>query len=135
MAHGKRSQSPYLKIAATIFASIFLGFGVNAMLWPQNALNIFGFEPPASASDKKLVDGLMIIYGARDIFMGLAMYFAAYLGNGKTLGWILIAGSGVAYVDGAVCRSYIGQGEWNHWGYAPALTTVGSVLVGILDRP
>ena len=135
MTHAKLSQSPYFNVAATIFALLFLGFGINAMLWPRNALNIFGFEPPASASDQKLVDGLIIIYGVRDIFMGLAMCSATYFGNSKTLGWILVAGSGVAYVDGAVCWSQIGRGEWNHWGYAPALTIVGSVLVGILDRP
>ena len=66
--------------------------------------------------------------------MGLAIYSAAYFGNRKTLGWILIAGSGVAFVDGAVCRAQIGRGEWNHWGYAPALAAVGIVLLGVLDR-
>ncbi|KAL8830098.1 MAG: hypothetical protein Q9191_001622 [Dirinaria sp. TL-2023a] len=134
MATTKISQSPYLNIAATIFASIFLGFGINAIIRPRNALEIFEFEPPASAADRDLVDSLIVIYGARDIFMGVAMYAAAYFGTRKTLGWILIAGSGVAFVDGAICRNLIGRGEWNHWGYAPALTIVGSVLVGVLDR-
>ena len=135
MATSRFSQSPYLHIAATVFATIFLGFGINAMLRPRNALEIFEFEAPASIADKKLVDNLMVIYGARDVFMGLAIYSAEYFGNRKTLGWILIAGSGVAFVDGAVCRAQIGRGEWNHWGYAPALAVVGSVLVGVLDRP
>ena len=81
----------------------------------------------------KVVDGLMIIYGARDIFMGLAIYFAALFGDRKLLGWILIAGSGVAFVDGAVCRAQVGKGEWNHWSYAPILTAVGAALLGILD--
>ena len=66
--------------------------------------------------------------------MGLAIYSAAYFGNRKTLGWILIAGSGVAFVDGAVYQAPIGRGEWNHWGYAPALAAVGIVLLGVLDR-
>ncbi len=133
MATSRLSQSPYLRIAASVFATIFLGFGINGILRPRNALEIFEFEAPASASDKKLVDNLMVLYGARDLFMGLAIYSAAYFGNRKTLGWILIAGSGVAFVDGAVCRAQIGRGEWNHWGYAPALTAVGSVLLGVLD--
>lgn len=134
MANSRFSQSPYFRITASVFATIFLGFGINGILRPRNALEIFEFELPASASDQKLVDSLMVLYGARDVFMGLAIYSAAYFGNRKTLGWILIAGSGVAFVDGAVCRAQIGRGEWNHWGYAPVVAAVGSVLLGVLDR-
>lgn len=133
MATSSLSQSPSLRIAASIFATIFIGFGVNAVMRPENALEFFEFEAPASASDKRLVGSLMIIYGARDIFMGLAIYSAAYFGDRKALGWILIAGSGVAFVDGAVCRTH-GKGEWNHWSYAPMLTAIGSILLGGLDR-
>ncbi|KAF8951613.1 hypothetical protein BDZ97DRAFT_1601123, partial [Flammula alnicola] len=131
MATSSFSQSPSLLIAA----SVFVGFGINAILRPRHALKFFEFEAPASVSDKKLVDGLMVIYGARDIFMGLAIYSTAYFGDRKSLGWILIAGSGVAFVhvDGAVCRAQVGKGEWNHWSYAPILTAVGSVLLGVLD--
>lgn len=134
MATRRLSQQSYLKLAATAFATIWLGFGVNALVRPTNALEIFEFDPPASAADKKLVDSLILLYGVRDLFMGLAVYAAAYFGNHKTLGWILIAGSGVAYVDGFVVKAQIGRGEWNHWGYAPALTVVGSLLAGIMDR-
>jgi hypothetical protein len=134
MATSRFSQSRYLRIAASVFATIFIGFGINGMLRPRNALAVFEFDLPASAADRKLVDSLMVLYGARDLFMGIAICVAAYFGNRKTLGWILIAGSGVAFVDGAVCRAQIGRGEWNHWGYAPALTAVGSLLLGVLDR-
>lgn len=133
MATSSFSHSPYLRIAASVFGALFLGFGINAILRPRNALEFFEFEPPASASDKALVDSLMVIYGARDIFMGLAIHAATYFGDRKALGWILIAGSGVAFVDGAVCRAQVGKGEWNHWGYAPVLTAVGSMLLGVLD--
>jgi hypothetical protein len=133
MATSSFSQSRSLHIAASVFATIFIGFGINAMLRPQKALEFFEFEAPASASDKKVVDGLMVIYGARDIFMGMAIYSAAYFGNRKSLGWILIAGSAVAFVDGAVCWAQVGKGEWNHWSYAPILTAVGSLLLGVLD--
>lgn len=133
MATSSFSQSLSLRIAASVFATISVGFGINAILRPLNALTFFEFETPASASDKKLVDNLMVIYGARDIFMGLAIYSAAYFGDRKTLGCILIAGSGVAFVDGAVCWAQKSNAEWNHWGYAPILAAVGSVLLGILD--
>ncbi|KAL8743377.1 MAG: hypothetical protein Q9190_004257 [Brigantiaea leucoxantha] len=133
MASSRLSQSSSLRIVASVFATIFTGFGINAIMRPQNALEFFEFEPPASASGQKLVDNLMVIYGVRDIFMGVAMYSAAYFGDRKTLGWIVIAGSGVAFADGAVCWAQ-GKGEWNHWGYAPILTAVGSLLLGALDR-
>lgn len=76
----------------------------------------------------------MIIYGARDVFMGLAVYATVYFGDRKALGWILISGSAVAFVDGAVCLRQIGSGQWNHWGYAPVLTVLGGLLLGILDK-
>ncbi len=130
MAPSRLSQSPILPLAASIFATIFVGFGINGITRPENALEFFEFEPPASAADKKLVDGLMIVYGARDVLMGLAIYSAAYFGDRKTLGCILIAASGMAFVDGAVCRTQVGRGEWNHWGYAPVMAAVGIASLG-----
>jgi hypothetical protein len=132
MATPSFSQSPSLRIAASVFATIFIGFGINGILRPRNALEFFEFKAPASAPDADLVDNLVVIYGARDVFMGLAIYSTAYFGDRKALGWILIAGSGVAFVDGAVCWTQ-GKGEWNHWSYAPILAAVGSVLLGVLD--
>ncbi|KAK4679812.1 hypothetical protein QC764_207380 [Podospora pseudoanserina] len=126
------SQLSALQYAAHAFATIFTGFGINAILRPQHALTFFEFAPPASAADAKMVDSLMAVYGARDIFMGVAIYAAALFGTKKSLGWTLVAASGVAVVDGIVCWSH-GQGEWNHWGYAPMITAVGAVLLGILD--
>lgn len=127
------SKSPYMLIAATIFATLFVGFGINGIVRPRSAFEVFEFDFPASPADQKLVNSLMVLYGVRDVFMGAAIYSAAYFGTRKTLGLILIAGSGVAFVDGAVCRAQIGRGEWNHWGYAPALTVVGALLLGSLD--
>ena len=133
MSTTRFSQSPYLLIASSVFGTIWFGFGLNAIIRPQNALTFFEFEVPASAPDRKLVDSLMIVYGARDIFMGLAVYAAAYYGHRRIAGWMLIAGSVVAFGDGAVCWNN-GHGEWNHWGYAPMLTVIGGFLLGILDR-
>ncbi|KAK3392687.1 hypothetical protein B0H63DRAFT_386961 [Podospora didyma] len=121
------AASPLL-LAAHAFATIFTAFGINAILRPSHALTFFEFSPPTSAADAKLVDSLMAVYGARDIFMGLAIYAAAFFGTKKSLGWTLIAASGVAVADGLVCYSH-GQGEWNHWGYAPMITLVGSLLL------
>lgn len=156
------SQFQSLRIAGTIFGTIFIAFGLNAIFNPLSALSFFEIHPPPSSyysnsnsnstvDQKTLIDSLMIIYGARDIFMGLAIYSAAYFGDNneknshgkksekeekknKVLGWILIAGSGVAFFDGGVCKSIVGKGEWNHWGYAPVMAAVGLGLLGVFDR-
>ena len=64
--------------------------------------------------------------------MGLAVVAAAYSGDRKTLGWILIAASGVPFVDGPVCKAN-GKGEWNHWNHAPVVMGLGAVLLGVFD--
>ena len=126
------SESSGVQLAAHAFATIFTGFGVNAILRPTHALTFFEFAPPASPAEAKMVESLMAVYGARDIFMGLAIYAAALFGTSKSLGLTLIAASGVAVVDGVVCFTH-GQGQWNHWGYAPMITAVGVMLLGMFD--
>ncbi|KAK3382056.1 hypothetical protein B0T24DRAFT_644954 [Lasiosphaeria ovina] len=127
------SQLPFLHLAAHAFATIFTGFGVNAIFRPAHALTFFEFSPPADAVDARMVNSLMAVYGMRDIFMGLAIYAAALVGTNKSLGWTLVASSGVAFADGLVCYAY-GDGQWNHWGYAPVITIVGILLLGVFDR-
>jgi hypothetical protein len=66
MAASKLSQSTALRIAANVFGTIFVGFGVNAIIRPHHALTFFEFVPPADTLwDKALVDSLMIIHGVR----------------------------------------------------------------------
>ncbi|KAK5059876.1 hypothetical protein LTR84_009759 [Exophiala bonariae] len=118
-------------IAAAAIGTIFIGFGLNGMLRPEQALSFFGFDPPALLQDKKVVNALVVVESARDVFMGLAIYAASYHGHRKALGWIVIAAGLVAFVDGAVCLATVGQGHWVHWGYAPVVTIIGAL--GILD--
>ncbi|KAL2867492.1 DUF4267 domain-containing protein [Aspergillus lucknowensis] len=127
------SQNPFLRLAGAAFGTICVGFGINAFLRPEHALSFFELDYPASGVERSVVDNLMYVYGARDVFMGLAAYIAAYFGNNKTLGWILLAISGVAYADGVICWAN-GHGEWNHWGYAPMITAISTLLLGVLDR-
>ncbi len=126
------SESSSVRLAAHAFATIFTAFGVNAILRPANALTFFELARPASPADARVVDSLMAVYGARDIFMGLAIYSAAFFGTKESLGYTVIAASAVAVADGAICFSH-GQGHWGHWSYAPILTAVGAVLLGVLD--
>jgi len=127
------SQNQNLLLAASIVALIPLGFGINAILRPDHALSFFEFTAPLHPVDKKLVHSLMVVYGARDIFMAIATFVAAQYGHRQALGWILIATAGVAFADGAVCYDH-GKGQWNHWGYAPVLAGFGSVLLGAFDK-
>ncbi|KAK3356741.1 hypothetical protein B0T25DRAFT_138637 [Lasiosphaeria hispida] len=124
------SQSPLLQIASHFFATLFVGFGINAIVRPANALTFFEWSAPEAQADADVLSGLLAVYGVRDIFMGLALYSAALWGTNKSLGWTLVAASGVAFADGYICYLH-GQGEWNHWGYAPMLTVVGALLTGL----
>ncbi|KAK8042968.1 hypothetical protein PG994_013451 [Apiospora phragmitis] len=122
------SRTAALKLAAYAFATIFTGFGLNAFLRPGHALTFFEFSPPATAADRRMVDSLMYVYGARNVFMGVAIYAAAMTGTKRSLAVTLLAAGGVAFVDGAACFAH-GQGHWNHWGYAPVITAVGALLL------
>ncbi|RAL15224.1 DUF4267 domain-containing protein [Aspergillus homomorphus CBS 101889] len=127
------SQHAALPRIANAFGTIFIGFGLNALLRPEHALTFFEWALPTSLPERQLVTSLIHIYGVRDIFMGLAIYAAAFYGTRQSLGWTLVASSAVAFADGAVCWGW-GQGQWGHWGYAPMITAVGAMLVGVLDR-
>lgn len=111
-----------------------MGFGINAILRPDQALTFFEFEPPTGSADHKMVNSLMVVYGVRDIFMGFAIYTAGNCGTRRALGWTLIAASAVAFADGAVCWTH-GAGQWNHWLYAPVIAVSGSLVLGMFDRP
>ena len=120
-----------LHLVAHGFATIFVGFGINAVLNPTSALSFFelGLSSSAAAADARLVHSLLAVYGVRDVFMGLAIYAAAIWGTSRSLGMTLVAASAVAAADGYVCFVN-GGGEWNHWGYAPAVALVGGLLAG-----
>ncbi|KAK0741927.1 hypothetical protein B0T21DRAFT_360368 [Apiosordaria backusii] len=126
------SQLAALLIAANAFASLFVGFGINAIVRPEHALTFFEWTPPTNVADAEMVNSLTAVYGVRDVFMGAALYSAAIWGTKKSLGWTLIAASAVAFADGYICYTH-GQGQGNHWGYAPLLTIVGTLLTGLFD--
>ncbi|KAL4875394.1 hypothetical protein BJY04DRAFT_164627 [Aspergillus karnatakaensis] len=128
------SQSTALAVVATAFATIPIGFGINAFVNPASALSFFEFELPSNENDRKMVESLMVVYGARDIFIGLATYAAALVGSRKAVGWNLILVGALAGVDGYVCWTH-GKGEWTHWSYAPVVTAIGALLLGVFDRP
>ncbi|GAA5842611.1 hypothetical protein JCM11251_007741 [Rhodosporidiobolus azoricus] len=114
--------------ASVVSGTIFILAGINCFFDPVSALAFFEFSLPSSPAERQLVTSLLAVYGARDIFMGVAAYATAYYGSRKALGWVTLAGGAVAAVDGAVCKLANG-GEMNHWGYAPVLVVLGVVLL------
>lgn len=114
-------------VTTYIFGAVFVGFGINIMTRPASGLSFFEWEYPTDPTAQQLIDKIMIIYGARDIFMGAALWVAAALGNRRVAGATLIAASAVAAVDGFACMN--GEAEWGHWGYAPVLTVIGGLTM------
>lgn len=68
------SHSPYLPLAAVGFGAISVGFGLNAIVRPMEALSVFEFAPPASAEDRQLVQILSAVYGFKDVFVGACFF-------------------------------------------------------------
>lgn len=55
------SQFRGLYTAAYVFAGIFVGFGINAIARPANALTFFEFSPPSTTADREMVNALMAV--------------------------------------------------------------------------
>lgn len=137
------STLPYLELAASFYATIFIGFGILWFVKPQMALSFFELPYPqitskgatkkGSADAKKTMDAISVAYGIRNVFMGVAIYSAALCGTRQTLGWIVIAAGCVAGTDGAVCKFMVGKGEMNHWSYAPVMVMLGGLMLGAFD--
>jgi hypothetical protein len=106
-----------------------IALGINAILRPTQAIDAFKLQARAEAADPILVNSLVAIYGARDIFVGLTLFVASYFRARSTLGGIILAAVPVVMADGAICRYYVGEGEWAHWGSLPVLVALGAWLI------
>ncbi|BGP51724.1 hypothetical protein JCM10450v2_007674 [Rhodotorula kratochvilovae] len=126
-------QMPLLRQLATLVsilsATLFLGFGLNALLRPAHALSFFALSLPSDPSASRAVHALVLAYGARDIFIGAAMHAAALLGGRRALGWTTLAAAGVAGADGVACVVAQTGAQWQHWGYAPGVALAGLALL------
>lgn len=122
-------MSRVLTAFSALIGLLFLGFGANAVVNPVPALDFFQVAAPTTEEGKLILAVLSPVYGVRDIFMGVSILAAAGFGSPRALGTIMIAGSLVAGVDGAVCKWVVGSGEMQHWGYAPTLALAGIPLL------
>lgn len=126
------STSPILRLLATVFGTIFLGFGTAYTLYPRAAYPTIGLSAPTTPRDAEIVDAIMILFGAKDLFVGASILAATWLGNRKVAGVLLVLGSACAAVDGYVVKGFTGEGEWNHWGYGSVMGLVGTLMTGLL---
>lgn len=111
----KLSSHAGLAIAAHVFAAICAGFGVNSILRPRAAFEMLELPLPAKEADRSVIDSLMVLYGAKELFMAFAIYAVGYTGNKRMLGLTVMAASAAAFVDGAVVKAQM---------YAPLSYTV-----------
>lgn len=133
------SHSPALTYTALAIGTTFVGFSINALVRPASALSFMADQKlppqtPSTEKEYKVIKTLLHFYAARNAFMGLGIYVAAYAGERSVLGALVVLGGGVAFADGLACKVDTGRGEWDHWGYAPVLVGVGLGLLGVMDR-
>lgn len=127
------SAHPSLPYLSTFFSTVFLGFGATYMLYPRAGYSSFGFSvSPTSSADAELMDRIMVLYGAKDVFMATAIFASTWYGTRKSAGMVLMAASACAGVDGYVVGRQAGAGEWNHWGYGAVVGVLGCVMSGML---
>lgn len=122
-------RSPVLSNVAAIVALLTTLFGAFAMLDPRTALKTgFSNEPPVTLEAQTLTDSLMRVFGARDMFLGLAVLGAWYNDDRKSLAWLCLLGTGVTMVDGLEQRKMGGGSPWSHWA---ATIIMGTLAIGL----
>jgi hypothetical protein len=127
------SRHPVLPYISSFFGAIFLGFGITYILYPQTGYSLYGFvSAPKSTSEWAIMERIMVLYGAKDVFMAVAIIASTWFGTRKSAGLILMAGGACAGVDGWIVKSEAGTNEWNHWGYGSMMVGVGAVMTGLL---
>lgn len=128
------SESPRLRLVAYLFAIGSFAYGSIAIFKPSMSLEFFGFQYPAkSDSSRTIIDALMLIYGIRDIYMGVAMLAAAYYKHSKMIGLLTLLNGAIAGIDGVICFNLAGAGHWNHWNLLPLVFGVAACFLGAFD--
>ncbi|KAJ3529567.1 hypothetical protein NM208_g9697 [Fusarium decemcellulare] len=94
-------------------------FGLSAMLRPEATLTGAEFTVPQDPEARKLVFGLMRIYGVRNLSVSFLMAILWSIGNRKLFGLALFGGLAMCITDGFVSKAVVGHGEWLHWSFVP----------------
>jgi hypothetical protein len=130
----KLSEHQYLTYGAYTIAALFIGFGLNAIFRPKPALTFFEVDYPILPKQQTAVDVLSAVYGSRDVFVGVTILIAGLYANRKTLAATVIGAGSLGIFDGLLCFVKVGNGQWNHLGWAPLVTALGALLLGVADK-
>ena len=121
---------PYLEKGALILSFFPTIVGLRILIEPQFALRVLQFPTPSSAADRNLVYGLVRLFGARDLAIGVTAMALWYYGHRKSLGAAILSGAILTVTDGIVSGQVIGKGQWIHWGFVPLNLGLG---LGLLE--
>ncbi|RMJ16209.1 hypothetical protein CDV36_004146 [Fusarium kuroshium] len=103
-------------------------FGLNSLLRPEASLKSVEFPVPTDPESRKLVFGLMRIYGIRNVVVSFALTLIWLTGNKRFVGLGLLGALSMVITDGLVSKSVTGGGEWNHWSFGPV---IGGFVAGL----
>jgi hypothetical protein len=124
------SQSPHLWHTAGIMSLFPLSLGLIGAVNPASGFTLFGFGKPTSPEARKLGTNLLLFWVSRDLYMA-ASCMAAYAGGSRiTMGYLYLAGAGVAVCDGIMSQKQIGKDAWKHTTWVPVVVTMAGGLVG-----
>ena len=104
------SAHPYVSLLSAAFGGMFLTIGLAYIFSPRRGYELFGFSAapstPAAWSlpEWALIERIMVLYGAKDAFVGVAILAATLAGNRRNAGLLLVAAGACAGVDGWVVR-------------------------------
>lgn len=124
---------PILRYISTFFGLVFLGFGVTYLIYPRTGYSMYGFSTePTTRQDWAIMERVMMLFGAKDLFMSSAILTSTWLGTRKSAALVLLGASACAGVDGYVVKQEAGTNEWNHWGYGSMIGIIGLLMSGVL---
>jgi hypothetical protein len=131
---------PYLAHIALLLYAIPFCVGLNALFRPRAALSLLHFprplpsasrSPPGSQDyNEKLVDGLVLVYGSRELSVACAALAAYFTGSWEALGWGMFGATIYTVADGVASQSVTGGGQWRHWFFGMVGIVLGSGILG-----
>ncbi|KAF2129072.1 hypothetical protein P153DRAFT_265152, partial [Dothidotthia symphoricarpi CBS 119687] len=81
-----------LRYLSTLFSMVFLGFGVTYIVYPRLGYSLSGFTVSSTNNaDAELMDCIMVLYGAKDLFMAVAIMASIWYGTRKSAGMMMAA--------------------------------------------
>jgi hypothetical protein len=122
------AESQLLPNIAGLAGLVPCALGINAILRPRSGLRVLDFTAPKDLESQKLVDNLMLMYGARDLAVGLPVLLAWYFDR-RALGWLMFANAVIPFVDAWAAKRQNGRGEWVHLPFAALGLGLGAVLL------